>query len=269
MSDLLEQALDWQAHGYTPVPTKTDGSKSPLIAWAKSPTATSQLVDLSLPAGAVPQVPVALIEEINVRGNIPLLTWVANETSDGSRVFRQQVLRILQHKNQLMLRPILRAPSAKTYREAWQRMAKSYRATGDTSIVWVWTPPRPDSIAAYFPGSAHVTWVAIDCRTAPTADSPWTSRYTLFRRQIALQIEIQSKPILLFTDQRPPPNAYQGALQVVNRYPEIKGIMFAPDTSSLPAGPGEAAGGRGRALPVGAGAAVRPTVRPARGAAQL
>jgi len=32
---LLETALTWQAAGYTPVPTKTDGTKHPRVPWAK------------------------------------------------------------------------------------------------------------------------------------------------------------------------------------------------------------------------------------------
>lgn len=32
---LLQTALTWQKHGYTPVPTKTDGTKHPRVPWAK------------------------------------------------------------------------------------------------------------------------------------------------------------------------------------------------------------------------------------------
>ncbi len=225
------------------------GKGRSFITWAKAPAATSQLVSLTLPAGVPAQVPVALIEEINQQGNIPVLTWPANEAPGGSRLFQQQILRLVTHKNQLMLRPLLKETTPKAYREAWQRLVKSYRAIGDTTAVWVWTPPRADSIAAYFPGAAYVTWVASDCRTAPATGNAWAGCYGAFRQQLAIQIEMQSKPIFLFVAPRYSPTAYSWAEQVIARYPEIKAVMFAP--SGPPVGPKKKAEPKAQGLATG------------------
>jgi len=89
--------------------------------------------------------------------------------------------------------------------------------------VWVWTPLRPDSIASYFPGSANVTWVASDCGVGASA----AGGYVLFREQVAGQIEMQSKPILVFVPQVPFVGAAQWARQFGSRYPEVKALVFA------------------------------------------
>jgi cellulose synthase (UDP-forming) len=220
-------------HGSKLAVTGTYGS---LITWAKSTTTASQVVELKLQANAVPKVPVALIEKVNKEGNIPLLTWSVNGTPKENYIFQQQVGLLLEHKNHLMLRPILKATTPKGYREAWQSLVKSYRIAGDTSAVWVWTPPKPDSIATYFPGSIYVTWVASKCEMAPSSSSLWADCYYSFRRQTAIQIEMQSKPTLLYVPQLQSSEPYHWAQQVAERYPEIKAIMFMP--SSLPASSG-------------------------------
>ena len=201
----------------------------PLITWAKTPKAAGQLISLELPAASgVTQVPVAAIEEINQRGDIPLLTWHPDEASAVDLVFRQQVLQLIKHENQLLLRPIFNVTNAAAYRRAWQQLTKSYRATGDTTVVWVWTPPRPDSIAAYFPGAAHVTWVASDHRAVGATLATAVDEYKPFREQVAAQIEMQSKPILLMVPPAPAMAPRQWAQQLGNRYPEVKAIVFAP-----------------------------------------
>jgi cellulose synthase (UDP-forming) len=206
------------------------------IVWGKSARATSQVVSLEIAPGAPAQVPVAAIEEINQRGDVPLLTWRPDSASGPA--FQRQVLRLLKRENQLLLRPIIRARSARAYRLAWQALVKSYRASGDTSTVWVWTPPRPDSIARYFPGSAYVTWVASDCGATSSADLC----YVPFREQMAGQIEMQSKPILVLAPQAPSAASAQWARQFGARYPEVKAVVFA-------AAPARAAAGARVALP--------------------
>ena len=191
------------------------------IVWDKNPEAMSQVVSLEIPAGARAQVPVAAIEEINQCGDVPMLTWQPDESN--SLAFQRQILSLLKHENQLLLRPIIKAPSSQAYRAAWQGLVKSFRATGDTTTVWVWTPPRPDSIANYFPGSANVTWVASDCGVSASA----AGSYAPFREQVAGQIEMQSKPILVFVPQMPSVGAAQWARQFGSRYPEVKAVVFA------------------------------------------
>ncbi|WP_345057681.1 glycosyltransferase family 2 protein [Hymenobacter glaciei] len=196
---------------------------SGLIVWGKSPKASSQVVSLEIASGATARLPVAAIEEINQRGDIPMLTWHATEGSTGNPSFQRQVIRLLKHENQLLLRPIIQAPNAHAYRAAWQALVKGYRATGDTTAVWVWTSPRPDSIASYFPGSANVTWVASDCG----ANSSGDACYIPFREQVAAQIEMQSKPILLFVPQAQSAASAQWARHYGSRYPEVKAVVFA------------------------------------------
>ncbi|GAA4346507.1 hypothetical protein GCM10023185_00970 [Hymenobacter saemangeumensis] len=194
------------------------------VVWGRAPKAASQVVGLELPPGTALQAPVEAIEEINQRGNIPLLTWTVDEASAGSATFRRQVLRLAKHENQVLLRPIIHAASPAAYRAAWQQLVTGYRASGDTSLVWVWTPPRPDSIAAYFPGAANVTWVAGHCRSTAEA----ASCYAPFRQQVAGQIEMQSKPILLLLSQPPSTGSAEWARQFGTRYPEVKAVVFGP-----------------------------------------
>jgi cellulose synthase (UDP-forming) len=208
-------------------------SKNPSPAiWANSQTATSQLVEVKVPMGGPTRVPIGLIEKINQQGNIPLLTWSVEGSLTERRVFQQQVGSLLAHKNHLLLRPIIKAATPSVYREAWQQLVKSYRAAGDTSTVWVWTPPRRDSIASYFPGSVYVTWVVSNCAMAP-GSSAWAGCYADFRRQVAIQIEMQSKPTLLFVPQISTPQPYRWAQQVADRYPEIKAVMFVPNNQRV------------------------------------
>jgi cellulose synthase (UDP-forming) len=225
----------WTHTGFGPLrvgPPETSklslsNSNHSLITWTKSPTAASQLVELKLAADEL-KVPVGLIEKINQQGNIPLLTWPADEKSYKNGVFQRQVGQLIARNNHLMLRPIIKATAPKAYREAWQKLVKSYRVTGDTTAVWVWTPPRTDSIAAYFPGSIYVTWIASNCETARSSNSTEGDCYATFRNQVAIQIEMQSKPMILFVPQVSSPEPYRWALQVAERYPEIKAVVFTP-----------------------------------------
>ncbi|WP_375417623.1 glycosyltransferase, partial [uncultured Hymenobacter sp.] len=200
-----------------------------LITWASPAAVRSKLVSLEVPAGGVPQVPVAAIEEINRRGDIPVLTWTVTPTPDEGRAFRQQIGNLIRRENQVLLRPLLPARSPTSYRAAWQQLVKSYRAAGDTTAVWVWTPPRPDSLAVYFPGSANLTWMASDCRAAPATNQELFRYYSRFREQVAIQIEMQSKSILLLVPQAYSPQSFPWAKQVTERYPEVKALLFQPE----------------------------------------
>jgi cellulose synthase (UDP-forming) len=234
----ISDAYIWAHTGFGPVrvgqtlpepPTTANiPSASPKQAsWKARIDSTAQLVSLTLPSISTP-IPVGAIERINQRGGVPLLTWPATGSPAQGRAFRQQVQGIMERDNQVMLRPILPPASPQAHRRAWQHLVNSYRTTGDTTVVWVWTPPRPDSVAAYFPGAAYVTWVATSCPTLPTPDGLATGCYAQFRQQVALQIEMQSKSILLFAEQKPV-TATQRVQQVVQRYPEIKAVLFGPE----------------------------------------
>ncbi len=204
------------------------------FTWTKSPAIVSQLITVTLPA-ANPRVPVASIEKINQQDNIPLLTWQASLNPSDNTAFQQQIKLLMKHKNQVMLRPILPATTPQAYREAWQQLVRSYRAAGDTTAVWVWMSPRPDSLAAYFPGAAFVTWIAHDGQGLPAASAAWAANYQAFRQQAAVQIEMQSKPIVLLGVGPGPADAYSWARQVADRYTEIKAVVFVP--GGAPAAP--------------------------------
>jgi cellulose synthase (UDP-forming) len=210
-----------------PVQPATNAKGEPVITLVKTPRATSQLISLELPDGVPPQVPVAAIEEINQRGDIPVLSWNADDKFVENRVFQRKVLQLIARENQLLLRPVFKATNPTDHRSTWQRLVKSYRATGDTTVVWVWTPPRPDSIANYFPGAAHVTWVASDCRATPATAALPVGCYIPFRQQVAAQIEMQSKPILLLVPQPFTPTSYPLAKKLENRYPEVRAVLFS------------------------------------------
>jgi cellulose synthase (UDP-forming) len=215
------------AAGKSAAPVVPAPGREPTTAvWAARPDSSQQLVNLRLPSATAP-LPVGLIEKVNQKGGIPVLTWPANGTPAQARALRRQVLSIVGRDNQLMLRPLIPATSPPAYRQAWQQLVNSYRASGDTTVVWVWTPPRLDSVAAYFPGAAYVTWIATACPNLRAPDGRGPSGYAQFREQVALQIEMQSKPILLLTEATLGATAYQQARRLAQRYPEIKAVIQA------------------------------------------
>jgi len=193
--------------------------------WTKSPAALSQVVSIALPAGTT-QLPTAQIERINQQHGIPLLTWQVEENDQVNKRFQEQILQLTKHKNHLLLQPIVPAKTPKGYRQAWQKLVTSYRATGDTTTVWVWTPPRPDSLVAYFPGSAYFTWMIYDGRRAPAASSAWAESYRAFRQQVAVQIAMQSKPIMVLVAPAGLADPYNWAQQTADQYSEIKAVVF-------------------------------------------
>ncbi|WP_426060235.1 glycosyltransferase [Hymenobacter sp. B1770] len=212
-----------------PVRPASEANARPAITWGPAAKTTTQLVSLELPAGTPPQLPVAAIEEINQRGDIPVLTWNVDETAaTNNQLFQQQVLQLIARENQVLLRPIFNKTNPSAHRQAWQRLVKGYRASGDTTVVWVWTPPRPDSVGTYFPGAAHVTWVASDCRSTPATPAMAASCYVPLREQIAAQIEMQSKPVILFVPQTYATDSYVWAKKLETRYPEVKAVIFTP-----------------------------------------
>ncbi|WP_460550756.1 glycosyltransferase family 2 protein [Hymenobacter daeguensis] len=232
----ISDAYIWAHTGFGPlrIGGQLPGTRPPAAqpapgndaVWTEAANSTNQLVNLQLPSAAS-EVPVGLIEKINQRGGIPVLTWPANGSLAQRQALQQAVQGIIKRKNQLLLRPLLPARSPWAYRRAWQQLVTAYRASGDTTAVWVWTPPRPDSVASYFPGSAYVTWVATSCPALPNPSVPATGCYLQFRQQVAIQIEMQSKPILLFAGQVPAAHP-QRVQQVARRYPEIKAVLFEP-----------------------------------------
>ncbi|MGI4737814.1 MAG: glycosyltransferase [Janthinobacterium lividum] len=199
--------------------------------WTKSPAALSQVVSLALPAGTT-QLPTAQIEKINQQHGIPLLTWQVEENAQVNKRFQEQILQLIKHKNHLLLQPIIPATTPKRYRQAWQKMVASYRATGDTTAVWVWTPPRPDSLDTYFPGSIYLTWIIYDGRQEPAASPTWTKKYQAFRQQVAVQIAMQSKPVMLLVQPAGITDPYNWSQQNEDRYSEIKAVVFGTNDAA-------------------------------------
>lgn len=214
-----------------PAILRVAGAPAASFTWSKAPAVVSQVVSITLPASAT-QLPVADIEKINQQHNLPLIAWQVSADARVNSRLQQQALTLIKHKNHLLLRPIIAAATPHAYREAWRQLIKSYRATGDTTAAWVWTPPRPDSIGVYFPGAVFVTWVAHDGHLLPADGQAWTSSYQSFREQIAVQIAMQSKPIMLLVAQPVRAAPYDWAQVVADRYPEIKSVVFDQVNSS-------------------------------------
>jgi cellulose synthase (UDP-forming) len=129
----------------------------------------------------------------------------------------------------VLLRPIIKAHNAASYRAAWQQLVTRFRMAGDTSAVWVWTPPRMDSVAAYFPGSAYIDWVAADyLNTTPATTA---QQYKSLRLQLAERAELNSKPILLFVPAQSGHTLQAQTQHFTTIYPEIRALAFGVSTS--------------------------------------
>lgn len=214
-----------------PATITAPGMPAVSFTWAKSPAIASQVVNIVLPSGTT-QLPTAQIEKINQQRGIPLLTWQVEENEQVNKRFQEQILQLIKHKNHLLLQPIIPATTPKSYRQAWQKLVTSYRATGDTTAVWVWTPPRPDSLATYFPGSIYLSWMLYDGRQIPAANPAWADKYHAFRQQVAVQIAMQSKPVMLLVEPTGLADPYNWAQQSAERYSEIKAVVFGANDSA-------------------------------------
>jgi cellulose synthase (UDP-forming) len=210
----------------------TNKSKTTTFAYGSS-NATPGLVELWLPPAHGPKVTKAVLKEMDTNAWIPLLTWEVIEGTFDDAEWQRSVAAIQQSNKPVLLRPLIKTGNAAVYRATWQRLVTQFRASGDTSAVWVWTVPRTDSLFAYFPGSAFTNWVAVDIKTSLPTESA-ESLYLSVRFGLAERVELNSKPVLVFAPTQPNQSLQVQTEHFTKRYPEVKGILFRPSSKLEP-----------------------------------
>lgn len=212
--------------GYTAaVPTMAPAALSlPPLAEADS---ASPIQEIRLAPALGPQITVESLKKADALGTIPLLSWQVTDGSFDEAAWKQSVNAIRSHNHPVMLRPLIKASTPAAYRRTWQRLVTHFRASGDTSAVWVWTPPVADSIAAYFPGAVYIDWVAAECMTSgPDATAKAMQKYRSLRFQFAQRAELTSIPVILLAPVKPTQSLHAQSQQWTSTYEEIKAVLF-------------------------------------------
>ncbi|WP_460611962.1 glycosyltransferase family 2 protein [Hymenobacter seoulensis] len=202
---------------------------------AQSTASTApEVVEVRLAPSSPPQVDLATLEKLDAQGSLPMLSWEVQNGKDARAVWQQSVAKLRERNRPILLRPILQATTPTAYRTAWQQLVSNFRASGDTSAVWVWTPPRPDSVAAYFPGAAYTEWIAADYLSSGAGPADQAiQKYKTLRMQLAERAEFNSKPIILMAPSKPKQALQIQAQYLTHTYPEIKALIFGlPSTNN-------------------------------------
>jgi len=187
----------------------------------RTSTDTSAIIGFNLPLATTPYLLESMRRAMTESQNVTLLTWPVKPNQTGP-IHELSLRRLARLQRPIMLRPLLTASSPEVYRRRWQQLVRSFRAAGANNVVWVWTPPRPDSLSAYFPGVTYVDWVAVDGLEARnTAPGSW---YPQVRAQLAPQIELHTKPVLLLVTASK--EATAAPQQLVRAFPEVKAVVF-------------------------------------------
>lgn len=192
----------------------------------------SLIKEIRLAPAPGPQISAEALQKADAQGSIPLLSWEVTNGSFDSAAWKQSVTAIRDRNQPVMLRPLIKARNPEAYRRTWQRLVTRFRASGDTSAVWVWTPPSPDSIATYFPGATYLDWVAADCMASgPDATAKSLQKYRSLRLQLAERAELNSIPILILVPLQPGQSVQTQSQRFTSAYPEIKGLLFSSPSS--------------------------------------
>ncbi|WP_223284556.1 glycosyltransferase family 2 protein [Hymenobacter qilianensis] len=187
----------------------------------------SPIQEIRLPPALAPQISAEALQKADTQGNILVLSWEVRNGSFNDTNWKQAVAAIRDNNKPVMLRPIIKASNPTAYRRTWQRLVTNFRASGDTSAVWVWTPPSSDSIAAYFPGATYLDWVAADCMTSgPDAMAKSLRKYRSLRLQLAERAELTSMPIMLLAPLQPSQSLQAQSEHLTSTFLEIKALLF-------------------------------------------
>ena len=205
--------------GQTVTPEADSGPGPYTFAALWIPSATSP--DYTIAALAVPtlgplaNLPTKIIQ-VAVQGQVPLLSWSVNTTNSQRRDYwRALAQQIRQVPGSVMLRPLLNASTAVSYRQAWKNMVNAFKREKVTNVVWVWTPDAADLLLQRFPGVIYTNWVA----------SSGVINYAALRGQLASNLNLHQIPVLLLM---PPTkgNPLRVAYGVAQKYPEVKAVVF-------------------------------------------
>ncbi|GAB3859908.1 hypothetical protein GCM10028822_37230 [Hymenobacter terrigena] len=181
-------------------------------------------VELQETSARLPQ----LVTTLANQQKVPLLSWPVNAAaSQQAGYWHNAAQQLRQVPGPVMLRPLLSAPTALTYRRAWKHMVDAFRREGVRNVVWVWSPEAADTLLQRFPGVAYTDWVAGSLLAGQGAS------YAALRPQLAQNLEFHQLPVMLLA---PPPNAaVTNVARLSWQYPEIKAVVFsAPAHTATP-----------------------------------
>lgn len=169
-----------------------------------------------------------LVTTLASQQKVPLLNWPVNAaTSQQAGYWHHAALQLGQVPGPVMLRPLLSAPTALSYRRAWKHMVEAFRREGVRNVVWVWTPEATDTLLLRFPGVAYTDWVA--GALLPTQGAP----YATLRPQLARNLDFHQLPVMLLAPA--PIGIATSATRLEREYPEIKAVVFStPVHHSVP-----------------------------------
>jgi cellulose synthase (UDP-forming) len=171
---------------------------------------------------ALPQWPKEVLNQLPPT-QVPLLTWSVPAEAKSIEQWRYIARQLKQASSRtIMLRPIFPVQSPVAFRRAWRDMVKGFSAEQVYNVVWLWTPPRPEALSAYFPGAAYLDWMVAD-HPAEQANVS----YAGIRHQAAQQFELHRKPVMLLaTLPAGGTTAIALARRVASEYPEIRAVVY-------------------------------------------
>ncbi|GAB3807206.1 hypothetical protein GCM10028819_43630 [Spirosoma humi] len=130
-------------------------------------------------------------------------------------------------------------------RRAWQYIVHFCRAQQADNVAWVWCPSIPYTLATHYPGDEYVDWLGFSVIDNPLVSSDHKRHSFAAHFQVPYKTvrmhesySIRQKPILITSlgSEAGGEEAQHWETEAINiiqeRYPEIRGIMFA-DQSHL------------------------------------
>ena len=227
--------FDWvKTGGYAVHTGLAPSSLPPMVATSSMEkpilSRSSVIVPLVLAGGDEPFLPAQVWRQLPAN-QVPLLSWPIPGLTRSATYWRKIARQFRQATGRpLMVRPLFPVGAAVAHRRAWRQLVEAFRAEQVDNVAWLWTPPRPNALALYSPGTAYVDWLVSDHPAEHEG-------YSTMRRQVATQFDLHPKPVVLLT---PTPRFNPGirifARRVASTYPEIKAIVFdRPASVTIPA----------------------------------
>ncbi|MBF9238524.1 glycosyltransferase [Hymenobacter sp. BT683] len=208
--------------GQAITPFEKHGSATLVGLWTETPEASEyDIAALTIPAPTLTGPLPAQVDSLVQRRRVPLLTWTARTSATDQKAYWQHLAQqISQIPGPVMLRPILQAPNAAAYRQAWKEMVRAFRKEQVINAVWVWTPVAADSLMQQFPGVAYADWIA-----SPLLAQDGAPDYAQLRTYLSENLALHQLPVVLLAP-TPKGNPQNVAQRLNWEYPEIKAIVF-------------------------------------------
>ena len=153
---------------------------------------------------------------------IPMLSWSFDARSSMQPAYWQKFAQQLNHlPGPVLLRPMLAAPTATAYRQAWRNMYSTLKSLGVINVVWVWTPETSDLQLQKFPGTIYTNWMA-----SPLQASASLPSYPDLRARLTRTLALHHVPVVVLA---PPPtdgNPLRAAQTLANEFPELTTVVF-------------------------------------------